>query len=461
MPQLVTLQDPSNAEHMALRDISNFKHLAEMREEEAARNANATAEEKMASSIRTNASSEMVIKEFQRQKREREETEAVKAAAAEAREVEEEEKEAAEQGGAVKKRRKILVEDLHPGKHITSGKAAASFTATGVDLVTENACREATEEEIREVRWKFARKLGKKGYVQLQTSLGNLNVEVHCDFVPRAAENFLGLCLEGFYDGLSFHRVIKGFMVQGGCPKGDGRGGETVWSKTGTFKDEFDSRLLHDKRGVLSMANSGRDTNRSQFFITFKACRHLDNVHTVFGRVVGGMETLKRMEELETGKDDKPVQELKILKAVAFVNPFDESDKQFDDAIAARKAEREANEAFKKSNNALGFSRPEGFGAKRSEQEKAEASRTGGYYSQPGPQASAGAGGVGKYLNSGGGSVTVLPKKGPAPGSQQALMLGPALHPKEASATFQQQAVEGKKKAAAVGKPQFKDFAGW
>ena len=149
---------------MALRDISNFKHLQEMRDEEAAKQAAASAEDKVGSTIRTNASTEMVIKEFQRQKRAREEEEALKAAAEEAKRVEEEAQDAAADPNNPNKRKKkmkVLIADLHPGKHVTSGKAAASFTATGVDLATENSCREATEEEINEVKWKFARKLGR------------------------------------------------------------------------------------------------------------------------------------------------------------------------------------------------------------------------------------------------------------------------------------------------------------
>jgi len=123
---------------MALRDISNFKHLEEVRAEEQARVAGASAEEKIASSIRTNASTEMVLAEFQRQQREREEAEALRAAQAEAAAVEREKQEAEEEeelrrkggGGATKRRRSILIEDLHPGKSVTTGKAAASFTAT-------------------------------------------------------------------------------------------------------------------------------------------------------------------------------------------------------------------------------------------------------------------------------------------------------------------------------------------
>ena len=508
LPQIITLQDPSNATHMSLRDISNFKHLEEMRAEEAARVAGESTDQKIASTIRTNASTEMVIKEYQRQKRAREEEEAVKAAEAEAASVAAEGKEAEEEdelrkkggGGATKKRRLILIQDLHPGKTITTGAAAASFTATGVDLATENSCRPASEEEIRLVRYKYARKLGKKGYVQLQTSLGNLNIEVHCDFVPRTAENFLGLCLRGFYDGLSFHRVIKGFMAQGGCPQGDGRGGATVWSlggeggrEEGGFKDEFDSRLVHDKRGVLSMANSGRDSNRSQIFITFKGCRHLDNQHAIFGRVVGGMDVLKKIEEVEVGKEDRPKEKVRIWKALAFVNPFEESDKLFDSFIETQRIERLAKEAFQKNNNALGFTREKGKeggreGGKeggmvgRSAQEVAEAGRTGGFYSQPGPQASAGGGGVGKYLSGGGEggggggggggreggrSMTVLPQKVAAVGSEEAYrqqLQGPSPHPKESSKAFQQQAMEGGgggggKKKKETG--NFEDFEGW
>ncbi|XP_016363570.1 peptidyl-prolyl cis-trans isomerase-like 2 [Sinocyclocheilus anshuiensis] len=152
------------------------------------------------------------------------------------------------------------------------------------------------------VRYQYVKK---KGYVRLQTNKGDLNVELHCDKVPKAGENFIKLCKKGYYDGTIFHRSIRNFMIQGGDPTGTGTGGESYWGKP--FKDEFRPNLSHTGRGILSMANSGPNTNKSQFFITFRSCTYLDRKHTVFGRVVGGLETLTAMENVESDpKTDKP-----------------------------------------------------------------------------------------------------------------------------------------------------------
>jgi len=118
--------------------------------------------------------------------------------------------------------------------------------------------------------------------VTLHTSLGDIKVELHCDLAPLACENFLALCGTGAYDGTLFHRNIPGFMVQGGDPTGTGRGGTSIWGRK--FKDEFAPTLRHSSRGVLSMANSGPDTNGSQFFITYAKAAHLNNLYTVFGK---------------------------------------------------------------------------------------------------------------------------------------------------------------------------------
>mgnify|MGYP001810509439 CR=1 FL=1 len=166
-----------------------------------------------------------------------------------------------------------------------------------------------------------AKQTKRKGYCSLQTNMGTLNFEIHCDLTPLAAENFLTLCERGYYDGCLFHRSIPKFMIQGGDPSGSGSGGESIWRRE--FKDEFNKQLNHKGAGVLSMANAGKDTNKSQFFVTFRATPHLDNKHTVFGRLVGGMEILKLMEKVATdSSSDRPLVDIKIEKAVVFVNPF-------------------------------------------------------------------------------------------------------------------------------------------
>jgi peptidyl-prolyl cis-trans isomerase B (cyclophilin B) len=123
----------------------------------------------------------------------------------------------------------------------------------------------------------------------IETEKGNLVLELFARDVPRTVDNFVTLARQGFYDGLTFHRVIPGFMAQGGCPNGDGTGGPGY-----TFDDEF-TKHTHDA-WALSMANSGANTNGSQFFITYTPQHHLDNKHSVFGRLVEGMDVLESLE---------------------------------------------------------------------------------------------------------------------------------------------------------------------
>jgi len=115
----------------------------------------------------------------------------------------------------------------------------------------------------------------------ISTSKGDINLELYADKTPKTVANFVNLAQRGFYDNLLFHRVIDNFMVQGGCPNGDGRGGPGY-----RFDDEFDSELRHDSPGVLSMANAGPGTNGSQFFITHTETTWLDGKHSVFGKVL-------------------------------------------------------------------------------------------------------------------------------------------------------------------------------
>ncbi|KVI02727.1 Cyclophilin-like peptidyl-prolyl cis-trans isomerase domain-containing protein [Cynara cardunculus var. scolymus] len=180
----------------------------------------------------------------------------------------------------------------------TSGATSRSFTSTSYDPVTKN--------EFEYV--KVEKNPKKKGYVQLHTTHGDLNIELHCDIAPRACENFITLCERGYYNGVAFHRNIRNFMIQGGDPTGTGKGGESIWGKP--FQDEVNSKLLHSGRGVVSMANSGAHTNGSQFFILYKSANHLNFKHTVFGGVVGGITTLSVMEKVPVDDDDRPLEKI-------------------------------------------------------------------------------------------------------------------------------------------------------
>ena len=130
---------------------------------------------------------------------------------------------------------------------------------------------------------------------ELQTSKGMIRIQLHDEQVPNTVANFVKLTEEGFYNGLKFHRVIPDFMVQTGCPNGTGTGGPGY-----KFEDEFHPELRHDGPGVLSMANSGPNTNGSQFFITHVATDWLDDKHSVFGRVLSGQEVVDSIEQDDT-----------------------------------------------------------------------------------------------------------------------------------------------------------------
>jgi peptidyl-prolyl cis-trans isomerase A (cyclophilin A) len=167
-----------------------------------------------------------------------------------------------------------------------------------------------------------------KMFAMIETSKGNMKIELFSSMAPTTVDNFVGLATgtkeylnpksgkkeKGhFYDGLVFHRVIKGFMIQGGDPLGNGTGGPGY-----TFKDEFNSALRHDKPGMLSMANAGPGTNGSQFFITLVPTPHLDNKHSIFGHVIEGLDVLKAIGEVKTDRSDKPVEPV-VIKSIKMV----------------------------------------------------------------------------------------------------------------------------------------------
>lgn len=141
------------------------------------------------------------------------------------------------------------------------------------------------------------------------TSKGIFKVELAMDKAPITAGNFVKLAEKGFYDGLIFHRVIDGFMIQGGDPNGNGTGGPGY-----EIKDEFSKELTHSGAGILSMANRGPNTGGSQFFITLDKTPWLDGKHAVFGKVVEGMDVVKAIGKVKTGANDKPVENVVVKK---------------------------------------------------------------------------------------------------------------------------------------------------
>nr|AIC33811.1 cyclophilin RING [Puccinia cf. psidii AE-2014] len=200
----------------------------------------------------------------------------------------------------------------------SKGKTAASFTSTSLTPATKTEVEIIDEEDFMFLHIK------EKGYLKISTNLGDLNMELYCDRAPRTCYNFFMLARQGYYDNTEFHRLIPGFMIQGGDPTGTGKGGQSYWGKP--FGDEFNLRnaYKHTGRGMLSMANHGKDTNGSQFFITFRETPHLNNKHTVFGRVVGGESVLNKLESCPIDQaTDRPLRSLKITAVLIFDDPFE------------------------------------------------------------------------------------------------------------------------------------------
>jgi peptidyl-prolyl cis-trans isomerase-like protein 2 len=309
---IITLQDPQNIES---RDFSSFKHVKE----------GDTVVPDAASSVNKDAlgNAAKILKA----------REAVAKARAD--------RQAKAQSGstsnalATSRNNKTTTSTAGPAKPAynaavyTSGKAAASFTSTGVTPHTSNALALLSDEDymLKPKRVKI------KGYARISTNLGVLNIELLPEHAPKAVWNFVKLAQKGYYKDTIFHRNIKGFMIQGGDPTGTGRGGQSIWGKP--FNDEFEGPERHSQRGVLSMANKGKNTNTSQFFITYRAVPHLDLKHTIFAKVVGGLDTtLRSMELAEVGEKDKPVDDIEIHDIVVFVDPFEEWQKERKDKEA-------------------------------------------------------------------------------------------------------------------------------
>ena len=145
----------------------------------------------------------------------------------------------------------------------------------------------------------------------METNQGIIEIELRADLAPLAVENFITHSKNGYYDGIVFHRIIKQFMIQGGDPSGTGRGGKSIWNKK--FKDEFAPNAVFDKAGILAMANSGPNSNGSQFFITTVPTYWLNGKHTIFGYVIKGMQNVRKLENVPTNRS-VPLETQKIIK---------------------------------------------------------------------------------------------------------------------------------------------------
>ena len=150
--------------------------------------------------------------------------------------------------------------------------------------------------------------------VVLETNAGKIELKLYPGKSPLAVENFLGLVKKGYYNGIIFHRVIKGFMIQGGDPTGTGMGGESIWGKE--FKNENTPNLVFDKPFLLAMANHGMNTNGSQFFITTVPTPHLNGGYTIFGEVIAGQDAVKKIENVSVSRRaNRPLFDQTIKKA--------------------------------------------------------------------------------------------------------------------------------------------------
>ena len=147
--------------------------------------------------------------------------------------------------------------------------------------------------------------------IELETSLGSFSVELYHNHAPKACYSFTELAKIGYFDSTTFHRLVPDFILQGGDPTGTGRGGESVFG--GKFEDEISPELHFTGAGILAMANSGPNSNGSQFFITLAPTPSLDGKHTIFGRVSSGMKVVQKLGNVATGSDDRPQSQLSVV----------------------------------------------------------------------------------------------------------------------------------------------------
>ena len=169
------------------------------------------------------------------------------------------------------------------------------------------ACKGQENDQVKSQEPQSTKESKEMTVAVMETNMGVIELELFADQTPKTVENFVGLADSGYYNGVTFHRVIPNFMIQGGDPTGTGRGGQSIWGKK--FEDEIVSSLNFNEPGVLAMANAGPNTNGSQFFITVAQTSWLDGNHTIFGKVINGMDVVYAISNVPTSKPgDKPLE---------------------------------------------------------------------------------------------------------------------------------------------------------
>jgi peptidyl-prolyl cis-trans isomerase-like 2 len=287
---VILLNDPDNEDFNKLRDINNFHHILHAR---------SLGESKNENNVRKSMTAARVMEKLN----------AIKKSSS-----------SLDYDNEGKEGTQKITSDMVSGNKFTSGFTSGSLTSSSIRVSTGNDYREATQEEILQAQFGVMKKLKQKGYVTVCTNMGDIGLELHCDIVPRTCTNFLGLAEAGKYDGTKFHRLIPTFMIQGGKCADD----SSLWGDY--FPDEFDDRLKHNKEGILSMANSGPNTNKCQFFLTFGPAPHLDRKHSVFGHVITGSDVLHHMRKVPTDKKNKPFHDITINGITVLVNPAKEAE---------------------------------------------------------------------------------------------------------------------------------------
>ena len=176
------------------------------------------------------------------------------------------------------------------------------------------ACQAQENDQVKSQETQTKKESKEMTVAVIKTNMGTIEIELYADQTPKTVENFVGLANENYYNGVIFHRVIANFMIQGGDPTGTGRGGQSIWGKP--FADEIVPSLNFNEPGVLAMANAGPNTNGSQFFITVAPTSWLDGKHTIFGKVINGMDVVYEISKVPTSKPgDKPLKDV-VMESV-------------------------------------------------------------------------------------------------------------------------------------------------